>query len=105
MNGSTTARVAATATAASTALPPTIRARRPAWEARLWAELTTPRTPMAGGRNAPPWGPRAVVPGCDTAAVIAIAYLLCDRRRTMTPVSGCAAHRVRNHRGGDQRRM
>src|SRR5918995_4648003 len=85
MNGSTTASVAATETAASTALPLSIRARTPACDARLWAELTTPLTPTAGGRNAPPWGPRAVAPSCAAGAVIVIASLPCGRRRTMTP--------------------
>ena len=50
MNGSTTESVAATATAASTALPPAWSARRPAWVARGWFEATAPRRPMISGR-------------------------------------------------------
>src|SRR6476661_2077069 len=56
MNGSTTPRLAAPATAASTALPPSIKQRNPDSEARPWAEATTPRVPQAAGRQAPPWG-------------------------------------------------
>src|SRR3712207_5161663 len=46
--GSTTPRVAATATAASKALPPCERISRPAWVARGLAELTIPEDPVAG---------------------------------------------------------
>ena len=50
MNGSTTFKVEATATAASTALPPSSSMRRPAMEAVGWAEVTAPRVPMTAGR-------------------------------------------------------
>ena len=50
MNGSTTESVAATATAASTALPPAWSARSPAWVASGWFEATAPRRPMISGR-------------------------------------------------------
>src|SRR5919202_2273204 len=46
--GSTTPRAAATATAASKALPPFERICRPACVARGFAELTIPRDPVAG---------------------------------------------------------
>jgi hypothetical protein len=49
MNGSTTPSVAPTATAPSTALPPSIRMRRPAVAARPCAALTTPFMPTEGG--------------------------------------------------------
>src|SRR5215210_6091071 len=47
MYGSTTPRVAATATAASNALPPSSRTSRPARVASGWAELTIPFVPTA----------------------------------------------------------
>ena len=50
MNGSTTFSAAATATAASTALPPSRRTRMPAIEASGCAEVTAPRLPMTTGR-------------------------------------------------------
>ena len=50
MKGSTTLRVEATATAASTALPPSMSTRMPAIEASGWAEATAPRAPMTTGR-------------------------------------------------------
>src|SRR5947209_4633514 len=46
--GSTTFSVAATATAASKALPPASRMSSPACVANGWAELTIPRLPTAG---------------------------------------------------------
>src|SRR5262249_52937992 len=46
--GSTTFSVAATATAASKALPPASRISRPAWVASGCAELIIPRVPTAG---------------------------------------------------------
>src|SRR5918996_3384172 len=46
--GSTTPRAAATATAASKALPPSSRISRPARVARGFAELTMPEDPVAG---------------------------------------------------------
>ena len=42
-------RVAAVATAASKALPPSIMTETPAWEASGWAEATMPLAPMATG--------------------------------------------------------
>ena len=54
MYGSQTLRAAATATAASTALPPWISIRRPAREARGWAEATMPRVPITTGRCVSP---------------------------------------------------
>ena len=50
MNGSTTFSVEPTATAASTALPPSSSTRMPAIEASGWAEVTAPRVPMTVGR-------------------------------------------------------
>jgi hypothetical protein len=50
MNGSTTFSVEATATAASTALPPASSIWIPAIEASGCAEVTTPRVPMTVGR-------------------------------------------------------
>ena len=50
MNGSTTFSAAPTATAASTALPPSRRTRMPAIEASGCAEVTAPRLPMTTGR-------------------------------------------------------
>src|SRR5262245_61206745 len=50
MYGSTTDSVAATATAASIALPPAWRASSPACVARGWFEATAPRRPMISGR-------------------------------------------------------
>src|SRR5215211_3961073 len=47
MYGSTTPREAATATAASKALPPSSRTSRPARVASGWAELTIPFVPTA----------------------------------------------------------
>src|SRR5918994_5347315 len=46
--GSTTPRAAATATAASKALPPSSRISRPGRVARGFAELTMPEDPVAG---------------------------------------------------------
>jgi hypothetical protein len=50
MKGSTTLRAAATATAASTALPPASSISIPAIDARGWAEVTIPRRPITAGR-------------------------------------------------------
>src|ERR671927_55122 len=50
MNGSTTPSAAPTATAPSTALPPSNRTRRPAVAARPCAAATTPLRPTAGSR-------------------------------------------------------
>ena len=50
MNGSTTFSVDATATAASTALPPARRMRIPAIDASGCADATAPRVPMTTGR-------------------------------------------------------
>ncbi len=50
MKGSTTFSVDATATAASTALPPSRSMRMPAIEASGWADATAPRVPMIVGR-------------------------------------------------------
>jgi hypothetical protein len=50
MKGSTTFRVEATATAASTALPPSSSMRMPAIDASGCAEATAPRAPITGGR-------------------------------------------------------
>src|ERR671916_1438020 len=47
MYGSTTLKEAATATAASKALPPSLRTSRPACVASGWAELTIPFVPSA----------------------------------------------------------
>src|SRR3712207_3307368 len=47
MYGSTTPKEAATATAASKALPPSSRTSRPACVASGWAELTIPFVPTA----------------------------------------------------------
>ena len=52
MNGSTTFNVEPTATAASTALPPSSSTRIPAMDASGWAEATAPRVPMTVGRYA-----------------------------------------------------
>ncbi len=50
MKGSTTFKVDATATAASTALPPSRSMRMPAIEASGCADATAPRVPMIVGR-------------------------------------------------------
>ena len=50
MNGSTMLSVEPTATAASTALPPSSSMRVPAIEASGWAEVTAPRVPITTGR-------------------------------------------------------
>ena len=50
MNGSTAFSVEATATAASTALPPSSSMRSPAVDAMGWAEVTAPRSPTTAGR-------------------------------------------------------
>jgi hypothetical protein len=50
-SGSTTLRAAATATAASNALPPARRISIPACEASSWALLTIPRVPVTGARS------------------------------------------------------
>ena len=52
MNGSTTLSVEPTATAASTALPPSRSMRMPAMDASGWAEATAPLLPMTAGRYA-----------------------------------------------------
>ncbi len=52
MNGSTTLSVEPTATAASTALPPSRRMRMPAMDASGCADVTAPRAPMTAGRYA-----------------------------------------------------
>src|SRR6266542_4295376 len=100
MNGSTTASVAATATAASTALPPATSAWTPACEARLCADATTPRVPMAGGRNAPSCGPVIVEPRPGVGIVVAIAYL---RPGGLVPIEtvppGLLPGRVRDRAG------
>jgi hypothetical protein len=68
MYGSTTPKVAATATAASKALPPSSRTSRPARVASGWAELTIPFVPTAARAGvlvvAGPsrsWGPATVL--------------------------------------------
>ena len=50
MNGSTTLSAAPTATAASTALPPSSSMRAPAIDASGCADVTAPREPMTTGR-------------------------------------------------------
>ena len=49
--GSVTARAAATATAASAALPPFFRMSRPIWEASGWELATAPLVQIKGERR------------------------------------------------------
>src|ERR687898_1563273 len=76
MYGSTTPKVAATATAASKALPPSSRTSRPARVASGWAELTIPFVPTAARAGvllvAGPsrtWGPATVLGGEDSTVL------------------------------------
>src|SRR5262245_1607201 len=61
MWGYTTAIVAPTATAASTAVPPRCSASRPARVASGWGEATTPRRPRAAGQRVSGIGPDRVL--------------------------------------------
>lgn len=54
--GSVTPNAAPTATAASAALPPACRIRRPASAARGWLHATMPRVPYTGERLLVFWG-------------------------------------------------
>ena len=58
--GSTTLSAAAVAMAASMALPPSIRMRMPAREARGWAEAIMPRRPVAVLRCVVPLAEKAI---------------------------------------------
>ena len=57
MCGYTTAKVAPTATAASTAVPPERSTSRPATVASGWGEATIPRRPRAAGQRVSGIGP------------------------------------------------
>src|SRR5438552_462403 len=77
--GRTTPSAAATATAASKALPPRWRTESPTKAATGWAEATMPRTPIASGRRSagrPATGSRRQAPSSTRAAASLMGSIL-----------------------------